>query len=88
MSWSFFEHQAFRGERAISRYAQRRVVIKAASAASLEMFQTEFLLELLIIALNTPAQFCKPYHFLDWGCRPTMYSGSTWLARLLPWATR
>ncbi|MBB2930493.1 hypothetical protein FHX59_004956 [Paraburkholderia silvatlantica] len=54
-------------EKAISRYAQRRVVMKAAPTATLEMSQTKLLLEILIIALDTPAQFCKPYQFLDWG---------------------
>jgi hypothetical protein len=38
MGWSFFlRHQAFSDKKAISRYAQRRVVMKAAPAASLEM---------------------------------------------------
>src|ERR1700710_1179049 len=67
MSWSFFlRHQAFCDEKAVCRYAQRRVVVKAAPAAPLEMPQAEFLLELLVIALNTPAQFCESHEFLDW----------------------
>src|SRR5258705_12713065 len=66
MSWSFFlNHQAFSDEKAVSRHAQRRVMVKAAPAASLEMPQAEFLLELLIIALNAPAQFCNSHEFLD-----------------------
>src|ERR1700710_537673 len=67
MSWSFFlRHQAFCDEKAVCRYAQRRVVVKAAPAAPLEMPQAKFLLELLVIALNTPAQFCESHEFLDW----------------------
>jgi len=66
MGWSFFlRHQAFGDEKAISGYAQRRVMMKAAPASSLEVPQAEFLLELLIIALNAPAQFCKSHEFLD-----------------------
>src|SRR5438309_4498132 len=70
MSWSFFlHHQTFGDEKAVGRYAQRRVVVKTAPAASLEMPQAEFLLELLVIALNTPAQFCESHEFLDWRIR-------------------
>src|SRR5258706_15558836 len=66
MGWSFFlRHQTFGDEKAIRGYAQRRVVMKAAPAASLEVPQAEFLLELLIIALNAPAQFCNSHEFLD-----------------------
>src|SRR6478609_3221317 len=68
MSWSFFlPVQAFGDEKAIGRYAQGRVVMKAAPTASLEMAQAEFLLEFLIIALDAPAQFCESHEFLD--CR-------------------
>src|ERR1700730_10399876 len=67
MSWSFFlRHQALGDEKAVCRYAQRRVVMKAAPAASLEMPQAKFLLELLVITLNTPAQFCESHELLDW----------------------
>src|SRR5258708_20128629 len=67
MSWSFFlRHQALGDEKAVCRYAQRRVVVKAAPTASLEMPQAKFLLELLVITLNTPAQFCKSHELLDW----------------------
>ena len=67
MGWSFFLlRQAFGDKKAISRYAQRRMVMKAAPTASLEMPQAEFLLELLIIALDAPAQFCQSHEFLDW----------------------
>src|SRR6202044_72826 len=62
----FLRRQAFCDEKAVCRYAQRRVVVKAAPAASLEMPQAEFLLELLVIAFNTPAQFCESHEFLDW----------------------
>jgi hypothetical protein len=49
MSWSFFLcHQALGDEKAVCRDAQRRVVMKAAPAASLEMPQAKFLLELLV----------------------------------------
>src|ERR1700694_2009871 len=66
MGWSFcLRYQAFGDEKAISGYAQRRVMRNAAPAASLEVPQAKFLLELLIIALNAPAQFCKSHEFLD-----------------------
>ena len=58
-------HQAVGDEKAISGYAQRRMMMKAAPAASLEVPQAEFLLELLMIALNAPAQFCKSHEFPD-----------------------
>src|SRR5258708_12454487 len=67
MSWSFFlRHQALGDEKAVCRYAQRRVVVKAAPTASLEMPQAKFLLELLVVTLNTPAQFCESHELLDW----------------------
>src|SRR6267154_187633 len=67
MSWSFFlRHQALGDEKAVCRYAQRHVVMKAAPAASLEMPQAKFLLEFLVITLNTPAQFCESHELLDW----------------------
>src|SRR5258705_5430921 len=67
MRWRFvLRHQALGDEKAVCRYAQRRVVVKAAPAASLEMPQAKFLLELLVITLNTPAQFCESHELLDW----------------------
>jgi hypothetical protein len=39
--------------------------MKTAPAASLEVPQAEFPLELLIFALSAPAQFCKSHEFLD-----------------------
>src|SRR6202795_4462737 len=66
MGWSFFlRHQRFGDEKAISGYAQRRVMMKAAPTASLEVPQAKLLLELLVIAFNAPAQFCKSHEFLD-----------------------
>ena len=66
MGWGFFLcHQAFGDEKAVSGYAQCRVMMKAAPTASLEVPQAEFLLELLVIAFNAPAQFCKSHEFLD-----------------------
>src|SRR6202022_1618465 len=66
MSWSFFLHrQAFGDKKAVSRYAQRRMMMKAAPAAALEMPQAEFLLELLVIALDAPAQFGESHELLD-----------------------
>src|ERR1700721_3853723 len=65
MSWSFFLHcQAFGDKKAVSRYAQRRMVMKAAPAAPLEMPQAEFLLELLVIALDSPTQFGEAHELL------------------------
>src|ERR1700751_288564 len=67
MGWSFFFcHQAFADEKTIRRYAQRRGVMKARAASSLEVPEAEVLLALLVIALNAPAQFCKSHEFLDW----------------------
>ena len=44
-------------QEAVGRDAQRRMVMKAAPSAALEMAQPNLLLELLIIALDAPAQF-------------------------------
>ena len=44
-------------QEAVGRDGQRRMVMKAAPSAALEMAQPNLLLELLIIALDAPAQF-------------------------------
>ena len=44
-------------QEAVGRDAQRRMVMKATPSAALEMAQPNLLLELLIIALDAPAQF-------------------------------
>lgn len=59
-------YQTFGDEKAIGRYARRRVLVKAAPAASLEMLHAEFLLALLVITRNTPARFCESHGFPDW----------------------
>src|SRR5580698_3924725 len=70
MSWSFFlRRQAFCDEKAVCLYAQHRVVVKTETAASLEMPRAAFLLEHLVIAFNTPAQFCESHEFRDWRIR-------------------
>ena len=44
-------------QEAVGRDAQRRMVMKAAPSAAFKMAQPNLLLELLIIALDAPAQF-------------------------------
>src|SRR5258705_10885004 len=66
MGWSFFlRREALSNEKAVRRYAQRRVVMETAPTASLEMPQAEFLLELLVVALDAPTQLGESHEFFD-----------------------
>ena len=55
-SWLRGEKAAFPDQEAVSRDAQGGVVVEAAPAAAFEMAQAHLLLELLIVALDPPAQ--------------------------------
>jgi hypothetical protein len=66
MGWSFFlRRQALSNEKAVSRYAQRRVVMESAPTATLEMPQAKLLPELLVVALGAPTQLGESHEFLD-----------------------
>src|SRR6186997_545518 len=60
------EKTSLGNEEAIGRKAQGGVMMKAAPAASLIMIEPQFLLEILIIPLNPPAQF-GPVNQIDQG---------------------
>src|SRR5258708_34245298 len=52
----FLRRQALSNEKAVSRSSNRRVVMETPPTASLESPQAEFLLELLVVALDAPTQ--------------------------------
>src|SRR3954471_16296647 len=60
------EKTSLRHEEAIGRNAQGGVMMKAAPAASFIMIEPQFLLEVLVIPLNPPAQF-GPVNQIDQG---------------------
>src|SRR5688500_15940616 len=62
------EKTSLANEEAIGRNAQGGVMMKAAPAASFIMIEPKFLLEILVIPLNSPAQF-GPVNQIDQGGR-------------------
>src|SRR6188508_1985172 len=62
------EKTSLANEEAIGRKAQGGVMMKAAPAASFVVVEPQFLLEILIIPLNSPAQF-GPVNQIDQGGR-------------------
>ena len=48
----------FGDEESVGRDAERRVVVEPAPSAAFIVAEPEFLLEILIIALDAPAQLC------------------------------
>ena len=61
----FWSRNALREEEGVGGDAQRRVVVKAAPTASLEMAEAEFLFEFLVVALDPPAQLGHAHQFLE-----------------------
>jgi len=58
-------HLPLRDQKSVGRDAQRGMVMEAAPASSFEMFEPDLLLELLIIALDTPTPFGEVHQFAE-----------------------
>src|ERR1700686_1739432 len=66
MKQSFFwSRDALREEEGVSGDAQRGVVVKAAPTAALEVVEANLLFELLVVALDPPAQLGDAHQFLE-----------------------
>jgi len=63
----FWSRDALREEEGVGGDTQRGVVMKAAPTATLKVAEAEFLFELLVIALDAPAQFGDAHQFLERG---------------------
>src|SRR5579862_8766399 len=65
MKQSFFwSRNALREQKGVGGNAQGGMVVKAAPTAALEIAEAKLLLELLIVALDAPAQLGEPYQLL------------------------
>src|ERR1700680_3276143 len=66
MKQSFFwSRDSLREEEGVGGDTQRGVVVKAAPTAALEMAEAKLLFELLVVALDTPAQLGDAHQFLE-----------------------
>jgi hypothetical protein len=54
------EKRSAEREESVGDGAESGVVVKASPGATLEMVESKLLLELLVVALDSPAQSCEP----------------------------